>query len=136
MNSIPKLILSDIPEEGLRFFHGLSNWVEQSKISKPSFIKWKQGQKALVKLTCVKPKSGNQVELPNVLPDNTLYLPFYSSGYYVFCQLRHAFCHDNLVYDKEKRQYCIELTDNVKIAGLFSLEAIKELVGVFLPVSK
>ena len=133
VNGIP---LSCIPEDGLRFFHGLSNWVEQSKTLKPHLMRWKQGQKALTKLRCIKPKHGNHIELPNTLPCNTIYVPSSSSGVYVLCQLRHAFCHNNLVYDKDSGQYRIELTDKVKIAGQFSLDAIVEFVNVYLTATK
>lgn len=132
----PLLPVSNFPEEGLRFFHSLSNWVEQSKSSKPKLINWEHGHKRLTKLKCIKPKQWEQIQLPGVLPWNTLYVPWNSCGYYVICQLRHAFSHDNLVYDEKTGQYRIELTDKVKIAGRFSLDAIKEFVNVFLSGTK
>ncbi len=135
MKSTTAISLSDIPEDGLRFFHGLSNWTEQHKTT-PNLISWKQGQKALTKLTCVKSKHGKHVELPNTLPCDTLYVPSFSFGLYVLRQLRHAFCHNDLVYDKAIGQYRIELTDKIKIAGQFSLEAIEEFVNVFLSATK
>ncbi len=36
MSAIPKMTDSDLPEEGLRFFHGLANWVENVKWEKNS----------------------------------------------------------------------------------------------------
>jgi len=128
--------LSDIPEDGLRFFHGLSNWMEQSKTLKPHLAKWEQGYKALTKLACIKPKQGEKVEVPEVLPCNTLYVPYSCSGFFVFRHLRHAFCHNDIVYDEDIKQYRIALTDKVKISGQFSLEAIIEFVNVFLSATK
>jgi len=132
MGSVVSFSLSEIPEEGLRFFHGISNWVEQSKTQNPHLVSWKHGHKALNKLTCLKSKHGKVVEPPKTLPCNTLYVPYFSSGLYVLRQIRHAFCHNGLIYDKASKQYSITLTDRVKIAGKFSLEAIKEFVQVFL----
>lgn len=135
VNSIP---ISRIPEEGLRFFHGLSNWVEQYKTSKskPYIMTWEDGRKVLTKLKCVKPEHNNSIELPGILPCNTIYVPSFSSGFYVLSQLRHAFCHNDLVYDEATGQYRITLTDKVKIAGQFSLAAIEEFVSAFLSASK
>lgn len=132
MKSVVSFSLSEIPEDGLRFFHGISNWVEQSKTLNPHLVSWKYGHKALNKLTCLKSKHGKNVEPPKILPYNTLYVPYFSSGLYVLRQIRHAFCHNDLIYDKTAQQYYIALTDRVKIVGRFSLEAIKEFVQVFL----
>lgn len=130
--AISSLPLSNIPEDGFRFFHGLSIWVEQSKKLKPHFINWKKGIRHLTKLTCIKPKRGEKNEVPQSFPCDTLYVPSSSFALSVFCQLRHSFCHNDLKYDEETKQYRIDLTDKVKIAGQFSLDAIKEFVEVFL----
>ncbi len=134
--SVSGIPLSRIPEDGLRFFHGLSNWVEQYKTSKskPHIMTWEDGQKVLTKLNCVKLK--HPIKLPNTLPCNTIYVPSFSSGFYVLSQLRHAFCHNDFVYDEAIGQYRIMLTNKVKIAGQFSLAAIEEFVSAFLSASK
>ena len=131
MSTIPKMIDSNLPEEGLRFFHGLSNWVELSKKYKLQLIGWKQGNKKLSYLHCVKPKRKEPLIIPPHLEDNTLYVPINSNGFKVICQLRHAFCHNALSYDKDSNQLKIEMTDKVNIAGKFSLEAIKEFVKIY-----
>lgn len=130
------LPISNLPEEGLRFFHSLSNWVETSKIVKPDIISWKRGKSLLKTLTFIKPKQGEQLIQPKTLPDNTLYVPSHSSGLYVIRQLRNAFCHNDIIYDAATNQYRINLTDKVKITGQFSLEAIEEFVSVFLSSHK
>lgn len=124
--------VSELPEDGLRFFHSLANWVERAKVTKPKLTAWGKGQKALRKLTCIKYSSHNAHEIPKDIPNNTLYVPKHSSGLYVLSQLRNAFCHNNLVFDKNNKQYQIELTDKVKIAGKFSLEAIEEFARVYI----
>ena len=45
MSAIPEMTDSNLPEDGLRFFHGLSNWVEGIKGSKLPLLDWKSGQK-------------------------------------------------------------------------------------------
>lgn len=130
--AISSLPLNNIPEDGLRFFYGLSIWVEQYKKLKPHFINWQKGIRHLTKLTCIKPDRGEKIEVPQSFPCDTLYVPASSSALDVFCQLRHSFCHNDLKYDEEIKQYRIELTDKVKITGLFSLDAIKEFVEAFL----
>ena len=128
---------STLPEEGLRFFHGLANWLEKTKNEKKELPSWKQGNRLLTRLSCYKPKQGTPMVVPEKCNINTLYIPTRSCGLYVLKQLRHAFCHNNLTYDEETSQYQINLTDNVKIAGSFSLEAVRELVNVFLsPITK
>ena len=128
---------STLPEEGLRFFHGLANWLEKAKKEKPQLPSWKKGNRLLTRLSCYKPKQGTPLEVPEEYAINTLFLPTKSSGLYALQQIRHAFCHNNLTFDEETSQYRINLTDNVKIAGSFSLEAVRELVNVFLsPITK
>lgn len=130
--AIARIPLSSIPEDGLRFFHGLSIWVEQYRRPKPHFINWQKGTKRLTTLTCIKPKRGEKIEVPQSLPCDTLYVPFSSGALDVFCQLRHSFCHNDLEYDENTKQYKIVLTNKVKISGQFSLDAIKEFVETFL----
>lgn len=128
--------LSNLPEDGLRFFHGLTNWIQQSKYNKPSVTKWRNGHKALSKLNCVKLSSKNSIPDITNIGDNTLYVPSYSHGLFVLCHIRNAFCHDDIKYDNTTGQYSIALTPNVKIAGRFSLESIKEFVDIFLSNQK
>ncbi len=123
---------SSIPQDGLRFFHGLSNWVEQSKVSRPHLIGWKKGQKQLVKLKCIKPRQKESFVAPSVVPDNSIYVPISSCGMFVIKNLRHAFCHNDLTYDETTKQYEVKETGQVKIAGRFSLDAIKDFVSVYL----
>ena len=132
MSTIPKIADSNLPEEGLRFFHSLSNWVESVKGLKFSLIEWENGQKKLTLLKCYKPKQKELLSVPENLPENSLYVPYWSYGRYVISQLRHAFCHGNLEYDHKSGQYSIRLSDKVHIAGRFSLEAIREFVEIYL----
>lgn len=132
MNTIPELKESDLPVEGLRFFHGLSNWVEGVKGSKLKLTGWENGQKKVTFLNCIKPKPKEKRNVPMQLPENTLYVPTWSSGKYVISQLRHAFCHADLKYDEKSNQYRMELTDKVHIAGRFSLDAIREFVDIYI----
>lgn len=131
MDSDYLLLSNNIPEEGLRFFHSLSNWVEQAKGTHPAIINWKKGQKQLSKIECIKPKNSGPIIVPRVLPKNTLYIPITSGGLSVIRQLRHAFCHNDLTYDEVSKQYEIKQTKQVKIAGRFSLDAIMEFVSVY-----
>lgn len=120
-----------IPEDGLKFFHSLSVWVEESKRQKARRIQWGKGQNEISILTCVKYPKGIFTE-PQEMMDNTLYVPSYSSGYYVICQLRHAFCHADIAYNSTNGQYEIHESEKVHIAGKFSLDAIKEFVLVYI----
>lgn len=132
MNAILKLIDSELPYEGLRFFHSLSNLVENTKGEKLKLIQWKDGLKSIKLLNCFKPKLKEAFKVPEQMPENSLYVPTSSHGFYVISQLRHAFCHANLKYDKDSNLYQIDLTDKVHIAGRFSLEAIQEFVNVYI----
>lgn len=127
------IFVSDIPADGLSFFHGLCNWIEHPGVSK--LVSWKCAQKSLSKLTCIKSKLGEQVKAPKKLPNNTLYVPSYTGGRNLFKYLRNAFCHNSIKYDASTKQYRIAPSDKVKIAGQFSLEAIKELESAFFPVT-
>lgn len=131
MASTLPIPLSNLPEDGLRFFHSLTNWIEVSKVSKPDIVGWKRGQRLLKQLTCIKPNQGEQIIQPENIPQNTLYVPYYCSGFFVLCHLRNAFCHNDIIYDETTRQYRIDLTNKVKITGQFSLEAIEEFVTIF-----
>ncbi len=132
MNNNRKILLSKLPEEGLRFFHGLSNWVEESKSIKSQLISWKEGEKQLTQLKCIKFKKGEVFATLREMEVNTLYIPEYRGGKFVLQHIRHAFCHNDLEYDMDLNQYRIKLTNNVKIAGQFSLEGIKEFASIFL----
>ena len=132
MSMIPEMTESKLPVEGLRFFHGLANWVESVKGKKLHLIEWKEGQKKLTLLKCNKPKQKEPLSVPEKLPENSLYVPNWCSGRDVISQLRHAFCHNNLKYDTQSEQYEIKLSDKIKIAGQFSLETIIEFVNVYL----
>lgn len=132
MSTIPGMVESNLPEDGLRFFHGLSNWVESVKGLKLELIEWKNGNKKLTLLNCIKSKQKKPLCIPDDLPENSMYVPCQYSGRQVISQLRHAFCHGNLKYDDKSEQYNINLTDKVHIAGKFSLEAIREFVNIYL----
>lgn len=132
MSTIPEMTESNLPEDGLRFFHGLANWVERFKGKKRYHIEWKKGQKKLTLLKCYKPKQKEPLSVPDKLPENSLYVPNWCSGRQVISQLRHAFCHNNLKYNTQLEQYEIKLSDKTKIAGRFSLEAVREFVKVYL----
>ncbi|MDE6650155.1 MAG: hypothetical protein K2K45_09535 [Muribaculaceae bacterium] len=126
------MVDSNLPADGLRFFHGLSNWVESVKGQRLSLIEWKKGQKALTILKCVKPKQKESLVFPLVMVDNNIYIPYWGCGLYVIRQLRNAFCHGQLKYDKNSCQYQIDSTDEKHIAGSFSLNAIREFVKIYL----
>lgn len=132
MSTIPKMVESNLPEEGLRFFHGLSNWVESVKGLKLQLIEWGNGQKKLTLLNCYKPKQREPLSVPEDLTENSLYAPNWCSGRNVISQLRNAFCHGGLKYDVNSKQYSIEFLDKKHIAGRFSLEAIREFVDIYL----
>lgn len=132
MNYEDYLPLSNMSYEGLRFFHSLSNWVAQYKKPKPHLKEWKQGQKHLTKLKCIKPPQKKPANIPSELPENTLYVPTSSSGLTVIIQLRNAFCHNNIKYDETRNEFEIAKTKHVSIAGRFSLDAIIEFISVYL----
>ena len=132
MTNIPVMTESNLPEEGLQFFHGLANWVEATKSLKISLIEWKKGQKKLTLLNCFKSKPNEPLLVPEDLPENSLYIPNWISGRKTISQLRHAFCHGKLEYEEKTKLYRITPSDRVKIAGSFSLETIQEFVNVYL----
>ena len=132
MESVSTLTLSDIPEDGLRLFHGISNWVEQAKTTKPKLIGWRKGQKCLTTLNCIKPKQNESLKVPENLPENTLYVPINFSGLAVIRHLRNAFCHNGLTYNKIKGDYMIKHTGQKSISGRFSIDAINEFLDVYL----
>lgn len=121
MSTIPEMVESNLPEEGLRFFYGLSNWVESVKGQKFHLIEWGDGQKKLTLLKCYKPKKKRPLSIPEELPKNSLYVPSWCSGRNVISQLRNAFCHGNLKFNDKSKQYSIEFLDKKHIAGKFSL---------------
>lgn len=127
--------LSNLPEDGLRLFHGLANWVEQAKTTKPKLICWKKGQKQLKSLQCIKPKQNEKFEVPATMSPNTLYVPTVMSGKDVLKGLRNAFCHKSLTYDEANQDYGIEYTDSKSIAGRFTLESIYEFIQIYLQIS-
>lgn len=124
--------LSNLPDDGLRLFHGLVNWVEQAKTTKPKLIKWKTGQKQLKGLQCIKPKQNENLDVPAAMSPNTLYVPISLDGKKALKQLRHAFCHGSLTYDEVTQDYRIEYTDSKHIAGRFTLESIYEFIQTYI----
>ena len=136
MKSVKSLLPSIFPEDGLRFFHGLSNWIEQCKGTKQNLANWKHGMKALTKLSCIKPRKGEPLKIPAELGKKTLYVPTSAYGYFVLSHLRNAFCHNALVFDKSNKQYRIQTNEKLNIAGQFSLEAIEDFVKAFLTETK
>ena len=64
MSTIPKIADSNLPEEGLRFFHSLSNWVESVKGKRLSLIEWNKGQRKLTLLNCIKYKQKEPLSVP------------------------------------------------------------------------
>lgn len=127
--------LSNLPEDGLRLFHGLANWVEQAKTTKPKLICWKKGHKQLKSLNCIKPKQNEKFEVPATMSPNTLYVPIHMSGMDVLKGLRNAFCHNSLIYDEVNKDYRIAYTDSKHIAGRFTLESIYEFIQIYLQTS-
>lgn len=136
MNLPDTFSLSSLPEDGLRLFHGLSNWVEKAKTSKPKLIGWKDGIKQLTLLNCVKLTRVEPMNIPATLAANTLYVPKKYCGQDVFRQLRHAFCHNGLSYNQKAQQYEITITPQINITGRFSKEAIEEFLSVYLQPAK
>ena len=123
---------SNFPEDALRFFHGLTNWVEDAKRRKPKLISWRAGAKRLTQLCCVKPKPKEPLIIPAVVPKNTLYIPTSMGALDVLRHIRHAFCHNDIVYNANSKEYTIKRTEQVKIGGRFTLQAIEELVEIFV----
>lgn len=136
MESKTPITLSVLPEEGLRFFHGLANWVETWKKCKPKYESWKKGKRHLTKAKYIKPKKGEDLEVPILMPCNTIYLPLNSSACDLLRNIRNAFCHNDLSYDESTQQYQIKQTDKVHIGGKFTLEAIEEFVNVYFTQQK
>lgn len=131
MNPIPNMTESNLPEDALRFFHGLSNWVEQQKRSKSKLILWEDGIKDFKALSWTKAKKGQKICVNSPIPENTLFLPYRCSGFHAIKQLRHAFCHNGISYDKESTKFTITNTKLINLAGNFTLDAIKQFVKVF-----
>lgn len=138
MESVSTLILSEIPEDGLRLFHGISNLVEQVKVKTTKFnlVGWQKGQKCLTILNCIKPKQNESLIVPKDLPENTLYVPVSFSGMDVIRHLRNAFCHNGLTYNKITGDYMIKRMEQKSISGRFSIEAINEFLEVYLQPSQ
>ena len=136
MESKTPITPSVLPEEGLRFFHGLTNWVEQCKACKTKYESWKKGQRYVTKAKYIKPKKGEELVVPIPMPCNTIYLPLSSSARDLLRNVRNAFCHNDLTYDESTQQYQIKQTDKVHIGGKFSLEAMVEFVNVYFTQQK
>ncbi|MDO4319345.1 MAG: hypothetical protein Q4C34_02100 [Bacteroidales bacterium] len=122
---------SNIPEEGLCFFHTLANWVEEKKKG-CKLIKWKTGQEKLKKLTCIRIKQNAIVDITLDMQAETLYVPARMGALFVIKQIRHAFCHNNIKYDDKTGEYIIMRTNKVKIAGRFTLDALKEFIHIYV----
>lgn len=127
-----RLPQNTLPEDGLLLFYRITLWVERNNNRHVKLPGWKGTIKRLKLLHINKPKQGTPFIKPTHLEKDTLYVPTGYSGYNVIKQLRNAFCHDTLRYDKRTNQYSIVSNKNVKIAGSFSLAAIKEFVSAFL----
>lgn len=121
---------NDLPPDGLIFFHKLTNWYENNKSA--IFYNWGKKSKKLKKLQFVRPEKGEKLELPKELAKDTLYLPKFNYGAKkVIENIRHAFCHNGISYDKANKQYIIRETKKIHIDASFSLEAINELSVFF-----
>ncbi len=130
-----RLPQNTLTEEGLLFFYRIILWVERNNNRHVKLPGWKDTIKRLKLLHINKPKQGTPFIKPTQLEKDTLYVPTAYSGYNVIKQLRNAFCHDSLRYDKRTNLYSIAPNKNVKIAGSFSLAAIEEFVTAFLSPS-
>lgn len=131
---LPKEIFSP---EALEFFHRISIWVHNFKKTKGAILPWKKGLKKSKIISCIKAPKGQPLEdfVDKSLPANTLYVPNYCSGKYLFNHLRNAFCHNNIQYDKQTKQYELHSIGDdgtLKMCGRFSLDGIKFLVAAFL----
>lgn len=127
-----RLPQNTLTEEGLLFFYRIILWVERNNNRHVKLPGWKDTIKRLKLLHINKPKQGTPFIKPTQLEKDTLYVPTAYSGYNVIKQLRNAFCHDSLRYDKRTNLYSIAPNKNVKIACSFSLAAIGEFVSAFL----
>lgn len=130
-----RLPQNTLTEEGLLFFYRIILWVERNNNRHVKLSGWKDTIKRLKLLHINKPKQGTPFIKPTQLEKDTLYVPTAYSGYNVIKQLRNAFCHDSLRYDKRTNLYSIAPNKNVKIAGSSSLAAIEEFVSAFLTPS-
>lgn len=124
-----------LPEDGLLFFYRITLWVERNSFRDTKLPNWKKTVKQLTTLRTSKPKQGEPFMVPACPETDTLYVPTRYSGHQAIAQLRNVFCHDSLRYDKRTKQYSIAPNKHVKIAGSFSLAAIKEFVSAFLSPS-
>ena len=129
---------NDLPQEVLEFFHRITKWVEEHKSrTSKSTLSWKKVIRKTTLLRCVKPKAKTKLTIPPCMDVNVLYIQSVKySGYDVIKQLRNSYCHAAISYDKNKKLIEIKHSDDVKIAGKFSIEAIQELVKVILDVKK
>lgn len=130
-----RLPQNTLPEDGLLLFYRITLWVERNNNRHVKLPGWKDTIKRLKLLHINKPKQGTPFIKPTHLEKDTLYVPTGYSGYNVIKQLRNAFCHDSLRYDKRTNWYSIASNKNVRIAGSFSFAAIKEFVSAFLTPS-
>ncbi len=130
-----RLPQNTLPKDGLLLFYRITLWVERNNNRHVKLPGWKGTIKRLKLLHINKPKQGTPFIKPTQLEKDTLYVPTAYSGYNVIKQLRNAFCHDSLRYDKRTNLYSIAPNKNVKIAGSFSLAAIEEFVSAFLTPS-
>lgn len=130
-----RLPQNTLPEDGLLFFYRITLWVERNSFRGTKLPNWKKTVKQLKQLRTSKPKQGELFMVPAYPNTDTLYVPIGYSGYQAIAQLRNVFCHDSLRYDKRTNQYSIASNKHVKIAGSFSLAAIKEFVSAFLSPS-
>lgn len=129
---VPTMEDSDLPDEALRYFHGLSNWVELSENLNLKLINWREGLKNLSKISCIKTRQKEAFVVPAKLEDNTLYFPSYTRGWFAIKAIRNAFCHNGLTFDQNSAQYSIGQNGKFKIAGQFTLEAIRDFVDVYM----
>ena len=133
MDNLKKLLPPiPFPDEVLQFLYRVSLWVEKNKKRKMHINNWRKTAKKLRPIFCLqKAQQKEKLNIPKKLPPNTLYVPHYFSGYNMLCQLRNAFCHNQLSYDKKTK--LIEVR-NEKFAGKFSLETIQKFVIAFLEI--
>lgn len=95
-----------------------------------------KGNKKLTLLKCNNYKQKNEFQDSMILTDNCLFVLKSSFGLNVITQLRNAFCHNDIRYNQISNQYHVGLTNKIKIAGTFKLEAIREFVDAFLQTNQ
>lgn len=125
---------NELPPEGLEFFYKLTTWYEDNEKTKLHSLGSKI--KKLNLLNIIRPEKGKKLSCRTSLSSNTIYLPVNNFGAKaIICNIRNAFCHHGINYNKDTQQYIIRRTEKIHIDASFSLDALSEL-SIFIKQQK